>query len=79
MDDLPSVLNVGSPPHSRRSAGMRRRSVHDPKETFGLFAAPVLRDRGNQVGDVDEVAVVQVLGDRVARLAVAFSGMFRSR
>ena len=28
-----SALNVGSPSHSRRSAGMRRRSVHDPNQT----------------------------------------------
>ncbi len=30
----PSVLNVGSPSHFRRSAGTPRRSVHDPTRTF---------------------------------------------
>ena len=36
----PSGLNVGSPLHSRpRSEGCRR-SVHDPRRKFGLFAIP---------------------------------------
>jgi hypothetical protein len=39
----PSGLNVGSPSHSRRSAGMRRRSVHDPTRPFGMFAVPARR------------------------------------
>jgi hypothetical protein len=41
----PSGLNVGSPSHFRRSAGMRRRSVHDPRRTFDLFAVPAQRRR----------------------------------
>ncbi len=44
----PSGLNVGSPSHFRRSAGMRRRSVHDPTRTFGRFwrdASVDVRDR----------------------------------
>jgi len=32
----PSGLNVGLSAHFRRSAAMRRRSVHDPSRTFTL-------------------------------------------
>ncbi len=40
-----AIHPIRSPSHSRRSAGMRRRSVHDPTRTFALYAVPAQRRR----------------------------------